>query len=449
MQQLMDVPLPLRLIVVALLGAVAGSLLNAAVYEFAYDRRRCSPWQPTPEGVGPRGWLDRLPVIGWLRLRRDAGVLGRGYWVRPLLLELMFAGAVAALYWWEVDRHMLIDPLLPVATPVDWRALSGVLHTQFFAHAVLAAFMWVGAWIDIDEKTIPDAVTWPGTFLGLLLITLTPLAALPQVVSEPVAPAVSAPLVTPAGQPVMDFNGDPFYVAPTQPFSPNDWPEWLIAPRSRWGIAVGLGCWWFWGLAIADRTWPRRLGRSNHWWAKLGVWRGRLWRDLSSFPLRNVLLTGTLLIAMVWFAGGAAWHGLLSGLIGLVLGCALVWAVRVVGSAAMGREAMGFGDVTLMMMIGVLVGWQACLAVFFLAPFAGLVLGLLSLILRRGDAIPYGPFLCLAAAFTVVFWGKVWPRAEVLFAAGWLVPIVLGVCIALLGLLLMLIQLAKRPFMRD
>ncbi len=151
---------------------------------------------------------------------------------------------------------------------------------------------------------------------------------------------------------------------------------------------------------------------------------------------------------MAWFGGGPAWLGLLNGLVGLVLGSLLVWAVRVVGSAAMGREAMGFGDVTLMMMIGVLLGWQACLVVFFLAPFAGLVLGLLNLLLRAGDAIPYGPFLCLAAVVTIARWGDIWDRTQVLFAAGWLVPIVLVVCVLLLGVLLVLIQFAKKLFRR-
>ena len=48
-----------------------------------------------------------------------------------------------------------------------------------------------------------------------------------------------------------------------------------------------------------------------------------------------------------------------------------MWAVRLIGTAALRREAMGFGDVTLMMMIGTFLGWQACSDLFFLAPFAG------------------------------------------------------------------------------
>ena len=40
--------------------------------------------------------------------------------------------------------------------------------------------------------------------------------------------------------------------------------------------------------------------------------------------------------------------------------------MRLIGTFALRREAMGFGDVTLMMMIGTFLGWQACLILFFL-----------------------------------------------------------------------------------
>ena len=57
---------------------------------------------------------------------------------------------------------------------------------------------------------------------------------------------------------------------------------------------------------------------------------------------------------------------LLTALIGLVGSGGIVWAVRLIGTAALRREAMGFGDVTLMMMVGTFLGWQACLIAFFL-----------------------------------------------------------------------------------
>ncbi len=48
----------------------------------------------------------------------------------------------------------------------------------------------------------------------------------------------------------------------------------------------------------------------------------------------------------------------------------VIWAVRVLGRWTLRMEAMGFGDVTLMAMIGTYMGWQASLVVFFLAPLA-------------------------------------------------------------------------------
>jgi prepilin signal peptidase PulO-like enzyme (type II secretory pathway) len=107
------------------------------------------------------------------------------------------------------------------------------------------------------------------------------------------------------------------------------------------------------------------------------------------------------------------------------------------------REAMGFGDVTLMMMIGTFLGWQACLITFFLAPFAGLLVGIAQFALRRDDVIPYGPFLCLGAAAVVVAWAPIWMWALPLFAAGPLVPAVLVVCLVLLGLMLAIWRIIK------
>ena len=124
---------------------------------------------------------------------------------------------------------------------------------------------------------------------------------------------------------------------------------------------------------------------------------------------------------------------MLTALVGLAASGGIVWAVRLIGTAALRREAMGFGDVTLMMMIGTFLGWQAGLILFFLAPFAGLVIGLMQLVLRRDDVIPYGPFLCLAAAAVVVGWAPIWNWAQPIFGLGWLVPAMLIVCLALLG----------------
>jgi len=68
-------------------------------------------------------------------------------------------------------------------------------------------------------------------------------------------------------------------------------------------------------------------------------------------------------------------------------------------------ESMGGGDVKLMGMIGAFLGWQRALLTFFLAPFFGVVIGIINLVTKKDHTIPYGPFLSLAALISL-FWAN-------------------------------------------
>ena len=155
---------------------------------------------------------------------------------------------------------------------------------------------------------------------------------------------------------------------------------------------------------------------------------------------------GAAAIAIGWHQGGDRWAGLLSALVGMAAGGGVVWAVRIIGSASLGREAMGFGDVTLMAMIGAFLGWQASLVVFFLAPFAAIVVGVFRLIFSRENEIPYGPFLCLAALGVIIYWNAIWSRTWGIFSLGWIVPLMLAGCFALMPPLLFGWRMIKERF---
>jgi leader peptidase (prepilin peptidase)/N-methyltransferase len=66
-------------------------------------------------------------------------------------------------------------------------------------------------------------------------------------------------------------------------------------------------------------------------------------------------------------------------------------------------SCMGLGDVTLMALIGSLLGVQGALMTFIIAPFIGSVIGIVILATKRDHIIPYGPFLSLAA-LVVFIW---------------------------------------------
>ena len=66
-------------------------------------------------------------------------------------------------------------------------------------------------------------------------------------------------------------------------------------------------------------------------------------------------------------------------------------------------ESMGGGDVKLLAMIGAFMGWQKAVVTFLLAPFLGVVIGVINLIVKKDHTMPYGPFLSLAAILSL-FW---------------------------------------------
>lgn len=104
------------------------------------------------------------------------------------------------------------------------------------------------------------------------------------------------------------------------------------------------------------------------------------------------------------------WLRALGGsLLGLLTGGGIVWATRILGTLAFGKEAMGLGDVHLMAAVGAVLGPIDPVLAFFVAPFFGIAWTLLGLVItsltrREGTALPYGPHL--AAATLLVIYAK-------------------------------------------
>jgi hypothetical protein len=163
-----------------------------------------------------------------------------------------------------------------------------------------------------------------------------------------------------------------------------------------------------------------------------------------------MLVVGTIAIVIVHQRGGYPWQGLLTALLGLAFGGGLIWAIRIVASVAIGKEAMGFGDVTLMAMIGAALGWQPTLVTFFLAPFAALFIALAQYALTRRNDIAFGPYLSLGAAIATVWWAPIWERwAGELFRMGVFIPQAVAVCVLLMGAMLFAWRLIKRYVLAD
>lgn len=109
-----------------------------------------------------------------------------------------------------------------------------------------------------------------------------------------------------------------------------------------------------------------------------------------------------------WVGLHPHWHGLAWSLAGAATGAGATWLVRFTASLILGEEAMGFGDVTLMAMIGGFVGWQATLVVLALSPFCGVALALAVRLFSGKVFVPFGPFLALGALCVLFGWRWIW-----------------------------------------
>jgi leader peptidase (prepilin peptidase)/N-methyltransferase len=417
-----------RYALLALFGALLGAAVNFLACALSYDRRPTNPWTRLDVAGRPaRGWLDRVPIFGWLRMRRERDLFGAGFWFRAMIVEIGFAAALPALYWWEVVERglwmawpgMFPGFLPPAFVPETNLVLAA--HAMFLCHVPLLAAMATASLIDIDEKLIPDGVTVPMTLVGLITAAIYPWSRLPAGLASDQTLGV-----------VLDF----FKV--TSPMR-QAWPEALGERPQLSGLLIGLACFVLWIVALLPRPWRTRRGLR----VAILLLFARFKQGLFTWQAIGLLALGTAGIAWSWFQGGPQWIGLTSALVGMLAGGGMVWIVRVLGSTMLGREAMGFGDVTLMAMIGTFIGWQACLLTFFLAPLFALIFGVVQIGMKKGSEIYYGPFLCLATAVIVVRWRDVWGWAWPMFELGWLVPAAMGV-----ALLVMIVLLAGMRWVR-
>ncbi len=140
---------------------------------------------------------------------------------------------------------------------------------------------------------------------------------------------------------------------------------------------------------------------------KPGMWAGPL---IVSFLPELVL--GSSLTPPPWLPGAcASWSPWLTALsvsvAGVAVGGGVVWAIGAIGSRVMGKEAMGFGDVKFLAMIGGFVGPGGAVLALVLAAFAGSLGGLVRLVMTRDHYIPFGPFLALGGYVVALHGGEI------------------------------------------
>ena len=366
-------PLLIWLIFLILAGACVGSFLNVVAYRLPEGRSIVTPPSACPRCGHRLAWYDNLPVLGWLILR------GRCRYCRePISVQYpLIEAATAALFGGLYAAYYLTDlrPELAAAGPGDtWPVL--------LMHLVLVAALLAATLIDARLFIIPLQIPW--------LVTLVAVLVLPSAVAlgwQPLMPGVipvmgPAALATATGALAGLALAVVLLMARVLPRSFDDEPEaeqeaqtpeqWLAHPHPRREVLKEL-------LFLA----PPVAGALLGWLLLTPALPGP-----AALPESLRVLAG---VAMGYLVGGA-----------------LVWTVRVLGTLAFGKEAIGLGDVHLLAAIGAVLGPLEAVFVFFAAPFLGLAMILVVTLVssvagRQVRVIPYGPYLAAAALFVMLF----------------------------------------------
>ncbi|WP_286229280.1 prepilin peptidase [Neobacillus mesonae] len=113
---------------------------------------------------------------------------------------------------------------------------------------------------------------------------------------------------------------------------------------------------------------------------------------------------------LIWFAGIFLLERIIwpltpwwDSLLGAVIGFILLLIIAIVS-----KGGMGFGDVKLYALLGLVLGTKLVLLSFFFSTLFGAVIGGLALLLKivkRKQPIPFGPFIA-AGTLTAYFWGS-------------------------------------------
>lgn len=99
--------------------------------------------------------------------------------------------------------------------------------------------------------------------------------------------------------------------------------------------------------------------------------------------------------------------GFVSSILGIIVGGGSLYFIGVLGKILFRKDAMGFGDVKMMAMVGGMIGWDSSLLIFLIACFLGTILGIILVIITKDHYMPFGPYLAVGTLVLLIFKQKV------------------------------------------
>ncbi|MEM7578046.1 MAG: prepilin peptidase [Planctomycetota bacterium] len=365
-------------------GACVGSFVNVVEFRVHEGLSVVSPPSRCPDCEKKLAWYDNVPILGWLWLRGRCRYCQKQISVQYPLVEAFTAVAFAGLTW----AYYFTD-LRPVFSEAGVLATWPVLGV----HLVLVACMIAATLIDAKLYIIPLGIVWTASVVALV----SPAAGTAGLLHDrwleiepwwaslvPIADqSIGIAGVTGMLGLLLSMFLLRFGVLPLSFADEPDIPEGVDSDDPN---------------LILVHPHPRREVLKEILFLLapiIGIFLGfYFYSEPGKFPVLS-------------------FHAFNGVLLGYLVGGGVVWAIRIFGTLLFGKEAMGLGDVHLMAAVGAVIGWRDATLAFFLAPFIGIAVvivtaGVGAVLKGRTRVIPYGPSLCAATLVVMLFRNEIW-----------------------------------------
>jgi len=380
------------------MGCCIGSFLNVVIYRLPREKSLVHPGSSCPHCGQVIRFYDNIPLLSWLILRakcrRCKGPISPRYFIVELLTGSVFLGLYLAYF------HTNVWPSLHI---------NGAWFVYLIHIILLSAFI-AASGIDLELWIIPLSICWFVTAVGVIGSAIGGYIISPQVLRSYLILPVASPgtgalaLGGAAGLGIGWLLLRTGVLKRSYESAVTEDQEQAVAEKANGAVRMPVG------------PGPFEEPQFNH---RLEI-------------LREVVFLAPIIICSVaaykvlgpsgpagrWWGGlfaCPAVAGLLGSAFGYFVGCATVWATRILGTLAFGREAMGLGDVHLMGAAGAVIGPIMVVIAFFIAPFFGLGWALFQMFFKKIRQIPYGPFLSCAVLTVMIFHDWILNRLSLMF----------------------------------
>ena len=356
------------------MGAGIGSFLNVVIYRMPLGISVNNPRRSfCPSCKYKIPMWQNIPLLSWLLLRGKCANCGGTISIRYFLVELL-TGVMFYLVFLKISGEY-------AAVGNPWPMIQ-MWGPQVLCLWVFMSLLISGTFIDIDHFILPHRITIGGTVLGVLASWWVPALVAETTHTRGVLISMASAalglgglwLVVELGK--LAFGRKKFVFAEetswevTQPNEEEppvvtfgehryDWADLFMRATDRMVVSCS-------SLQVNDRSFGAVT--AELWMEKLKV---RVGTNLEEFALEGVKALNARITQVV-----------------------------------IPREAMGFGDVLFLMMIGAFTGWQAVLFTILAASVIGTVFGVLHRLTGKaewGAKIPFGPYLAMGAAIWVFY----------------------------------------------